>query len=230
MVDDTDSAPSAAPLRRVAAEPSFWRALRGALFAPRALFAGMRELTALGAPVRFAAGMGLLRGLFMSAIVVFFTTLLQGSELFPATGLDDDAHFLLAKDLAVYLVGYPLAAVAGVFASGVVVQGVAALSGGRGSYARSVRVAAYASAPIFLVWIFHTGASMTIWPGTSWGPSVVALGWGGWVVAEGVTVLHGARRAWAYPVALASLAGVWMVNARVLQPLVHALRAALRLS
>jgi hypothetical protein len=181
-----NDSPLASPIAR---EPSFLHALRAALFSPRALFGETRELTAPVPPLWFAARTGLVIGACHGAILVVYTW-----AVFRYLGWPSGAGAAAAATLATRLVGEPLWAIATAVAGGGLVHAISALSAGHGSFARSVRVAAYATTPlmvgrlaVLLVWFWNDAARLPF-------AKPLALAWWAYVVAEGVAVVHGARR------------------------------------
>jgi hypothetical protein len=203
-MSDQDQASTAPPSSAPGAgEPRFWAAFKSAVAEPDVLFRGMRGLTGFASPLTFASTIGAIQGALFLLLYLAVGALVLGTH----RGGDSMAFGFVGLGAAAVqgIVLIPLKWVLAAAGSGVLVHAVSRLSGGSGGFDRSVRIAAYALAPVAF---FHALRSVlgyvpVVRMAVAFAP-LAALGWWAWVVSHGVETLHGGRRTQALVLGIAA--------------------------
>jgi hypothetical protein len=176
-----------------AGEPGVWPAFVAALTEPDALFRRIRGVEGAASPVGFAVGLGLMLGLVTSAAAWLLALHLLATRRGGGSG-EFGIFGLFLYPLKAILIDPVYMALAALLGS-VVVHGVSVFSGGRGGWTSSLRISAYALAPVALL-----SAARVVFAFLPLLRQVVVLvpyaqaGWWAFVVSQGVATLHGGRR------------------------------------
>jgi hypothetical protein len=196
-----------------ALEPGLWQSFMAALTTPEELFAAVRGLPGFGSPLLFASWLGFLVGLLSTIALATGMGVLVGAG---RGGLLGFGPLAIPVALVASFLVTPISWALKAFFGGFIVHVVALLSGGRGTPGQSVRIAAYALAPIaflsvasyVLAWIPLLRLSVPFAP-------LAMLGWWAWIVAQGVASLHGGRRTVALVLAVVGAVAVALLLRRV---------------
>lgn len=195
-----------------AGEPRFWPAFQAAVAEPAALFRATRGSIGVSGPMAFVITIAAFQG------AVFLISYLALGALVVGSGRGGDS-------MAFGIVGLGAAAVNGIVfvplrwtlagaGSSVLVHALSRASGGTGGFDRSVRIAAYALAPVAFLSVLRSvlGLVPIVRTAAAFAP-LAALGWWAWVVSHGVETLHGGRRKLALVLAIAAAIGLVLLLA-----------------